>query len=78
MADAETTWWWCLTHSRAEEGVSSPAEERLGPYPSKEAAEGWRDRHEGREDTWDDADEAWDSGTGRGRPTGEASGQTPA
>ena len=51
--------YYCLTHDRVEEGRTCRAEERLGPYPTAEAAERWRERHEGREDRWKDDDERW-------------------
>ena len=57
MADE---WYWCLTHSRAELEPDCPALDRLGPYPSKEAAEGWRETNEAREETWKAQDEAWE------------------
>jgi len=72
----ENNWWWCLTHSRPEQGVASPAEERLGPYQSREAAQNWRDRHEHRGDSWDDADQAWDAWPSD--QPGGGGGQTPA
>ena len=46
-------------------GVAVPALERghaddmLGPYPSKAAAENWRDTVASRNDAWDAEDERW-------------------
>ncbi len=46
-------------------GVAVPAAQRgpgddmLGPYASRAEAENWRSTVEQRNDTWDDADEAW-------------------
>ena len=46
-------------------GVAVPASERghaddmLGPYPSKAAAENWRDTVASRNDAWDAEDERW-------------------
>jgi hypothetical protein len=77
MAD-DTSWWWCLTHSRPEQGVASPAEERLGPYPTQDAAQSWRERHDTRQDSWEDADEAWDAWPSDRRDPQEGGGQTPA
>lgn len=53
-------WYWCLTHSRAEQKPDCPALDRLGPYPSKAAAENWREVNEAREETWKAQDEAWE------------------
>ena len=47
-------------------GVAVPASERghaddmLGPYPSKAAAENWRDTVAARNDAWDAEDDRWE------------------
>ena len=47
-------------------GVAVPASERghaedlLGPYPSKTAAENWRQTVANRNDAWDAEDERWE------------------
>ena len=47
-------------------GVAVPASERghaddvLGPYPSKAAAENWRQTITSRNDAWDTEDERWE------------------
>ena len=47
-------------------GVAVPGEQRghadhmLGPYPSKSAAENWKNTVETRNDTWDADDERWE------------------
>ena len=54
-------WYWCLSHQRAErEDEACPADRRLGPYPSADAAEHWRERHDEREATWEADDRAWE------------------
>ena len=57
---SDTRWWWDLRLGRAvtddERGADKDV---LGPYPTREAAEAWRDAHEGREDAWEDEDERW-------------------
>jgi hypothetical protein len=59
MATGE--WYWCLDHQAAEpEGGDCPPDRRLGPYPSREAAQHWKDRVESRNQTWDAADDAWE------------------
>jgi hypothetical protein len=60
MADeTDTAWYWCLHHHRAEHSGDCRAERQLGPYPSAEAAERWRERVEQRNQRWDDEDERW-------------------
>lgn len=54
-----TRFYWCLTHERVEEGATCRALDRLGPYPSAEAARGWRDTVEDRDETWQAEDERW-------------------
>ncbi|MDQ1715943.1 MAG: hypothetical protein QOC60_1888 [Frankiaceae bacterium] len=60
MADGE--YFFCLTHETVEAGVGCRGADRMGPYPSAEAAAQWRTAHASREDAWkatdDDEDEA--------------------
>lgn len=59
MADEE--WYWCQRHQRAEPaGQACRALDRLGPYPSRQAAENWRETAEARNETWEEQDRAWD------------------
>jgi hypothetical protein len=51
--------YWCLTHDRVEEGASCRARDRMGPYPSAQAARSWREHHEQRGETWQAEDERW-------------------
>ena len=54
-------WYWCLDHHVAEAAESGcAADRRLGPYPSREAAEHWKEQVEARNEAWDAADKAWD------------------
>jgi hypothetical protein len=52
-------WYWCLRHGRVEEREGCRADDRLGPYPTPQAARNWRERVESRNERWDDADERW-------------------
>lgn len=53
-------WYWCLRHQRAEAAASAcPADDRLGPYESRVAAEHWKERVEARNRKWEDEDRAW-------------------
>lgn len=55
------TWWWNLTEGRAVPGDERPhADEVLGPYPTREAAEAWRSTHKSREDSWAQEDDRWE------------------
>ena len=57
MADE---WYWSLAEQRAlHVSEKGPADQVLGPYPSKEAAEHWRDRVDQRNEAWDDDDADW-------------------
>ena len=61
MSDPSTEWYFDL-----KRGVAVPAHERgraddlLGPYPSKGAAENWRNTVESRNEAWDADDERWE------------------
>ena len=58
-------WYWCLRHRRVEDSdTSCPADARLGPYESAEAAEHWQDRTEARNQTWDKEEEEWSGDSG--------------
>ncbi len=52
--------YWCLTHHRVERGNVCRAVDRMGPYESEEAARGWSERVESRDDAWQAEDERWE------------------
>ena len=52
-------WYWCLKHGTVEQGLVCKADDRLGPYASREAAQNWRQTSEAREDRWEEQDKAW-------------------
>lgn len=57
---SSTEWYWDLTKQQAVRADErGPGDEVLGPYPTREAAENWRDTVEQRNESWDDADEEW-------------------
>ncbi|MBB6119259.1 hypothetical protein [Nocardiopsis algeriensis] len=35
----EDQWWYCLRHSRVEQGPGCPNQARMGPYPDRDTAE---------------------------------------
>jgi hypothetical protein len=51
--------YYCLTHHEVEQGTICRADNRLGPYATAEEARGWKQRHEGREETWEEEDKRW-------------------
>ena len=54
------TWYWCLTHERAESAeVRDDPDNALGPYPTAEAAADWRRLNEERALKWKVEDDAW-------------------
>jgi hypothetical protein len=60
MEGSTGSWYWCLRHDRAEEAAGAcAADDRLGPYESKDAAEHWRERVAARNEQWDEEDRAW-------------------
>jgi hypothetical protein len=60
-----TQYFWCLEHQRVESGDEvCRAEQRMGPYPSPEAARNWKQTSEARNDAWDEADEDWEDAGG--------------
>lgn len=57
-----TAWYYCLKHERVEPEDGCKAKDRLGPYPSPEAAaHGLESLHE-REERLTEEDRAWASG----------------
>ena len=56
---AKVEWYWCMRHATVEEGVGCRGSERLGPYPSREAAERWQDKVQERNEAWDEEDRRW-------------------
>jgi hypothetical protein len=56
-----TEWYWCLDHKAAEPADHAcPPDRRLGPYPSRDAAEHWKDTVDARNEQWEAEDKAWD------------------
>ena len=61
-----TAWYWCLEHEDAEPSDSNCApDRRLGPYPTREAAEHWKTTVEARNEAWERADESWNDSRDR-------------
>jgi hypothetical protein len=45
-------WFYCVKHSKVEEGPECPAKDRLGPYSSREEAGRALERAEERNEEW--------------------------
>lgn len=57
--------WVNLATGEVEQGRLSPAAQRMGPYPTRAAAEHAFEQAEARNQAWDEADRAWnDDGDG--------------
>ncbi len=55
--------WFCLTHHEVESGQGCRNQDRLGPYPTAEAAARALDRVAERNDEWDN-DPQWNDKAG--------------
>lgn len=54
-------WYWCQRHDRVEPASERcAADQRIGPFPTPDAAAGWKDTIEARNEAWDAADRAWE------------------
>jgi hypothetical protein len=56
----DTDWYWDLDKQIAVRADNrGPADQTLGPYPSKAEAESWKTTAERRNEVWDSDDEEW-------------------
>ena len=55
--DAQGEWYYCFKHQRVETRDECRQMDRMGPYPTRDAAEHWRDRVKERNDAWDAQDD---------------------
>jgi hypothetical protein len=53
MSEGQTSWWWCLKHDRVEGDDGCSFTDRLGPYPTPEAAANWKEQFAERNARWD-------------------------
>jgi len=57
-----TEWYWDLERNAAVTADErGPGDHTLGPYRTRGEAENWKATSEARNETWDDADEEWES-----------------
>lgn len=57
--EANDEWYYCVEHQRVEEKLGCRITTRLGPYPTREAAERALEKVERRNEEWDE-DPAWE------------------
>ena len=55
-------YWWCTDHKTVEGDSGCRAEVRLGPYPTREAAEHALQSVQERNEKLDAEDEEWENG----------------
>jgi hypothetical protein len=54
--NSEQSWYFCVKHQTVEGDDGCPAKDRLGPYPTRQAAEHALDKVHERNEEWDAAD----------------------
>lgn len=57
LGDPHGEWFYCFKHGRVETRTECRRQDRMGPYPTREAAEHWRERVEERNTAWDAQDD---------------------
>ena len=60
MSDGE--WYWCLRHHAVEPFEGCRAEDRLGPYPTRDEAAHALQKVQERNEEWDREDEEYEDG----------------
>jgi hypothetical protein len=53
LGDAKGQWFYCFRHKKVETLADCTDMDRMGPYPTKEDAEHWRDRVAERNEAWE-------------------------
>jgi hypothetical protein len=54
LGDAHGDWYYCFKHQKVEQRGECNLMDRMGPYPTREDAENWRDRVAARNRSWGD------------------------
>jgi hypothetical protein len=57
LGDAQGEWYYCFKHAKVETRDECRQRDRMGPYPTREAAEHWRERVDVRNEVWEAEDE---------------------
>lgn len=55
MSD-DQQWWYCLKHNEVEYGAGCAGKDRLGPYPTQDAAAHALETVRRRNEEWDEQD----------------------
>jgi hypothetical protein len=56
MTDEESQWYYCVKHNKVEGAVGCRAQDRLGPYDTREEAAGALEKVKERNTAWDGRD----------------------
>lgn len=56
LGDARGEWYYCFKHQKVEQRDECSLMDRMGPYPTRDDAEHWRERVAERNDEWGDDD----------------------
>jgi hypothetical protein len=56
LGDARGDWYYCFKHQKVEKRDDCRQMDRMGPYPTRQDAENWRDRVAARNAAWGDDD----------------------
>ena len=56
LGDARGEWYYCFKHKKVETNAECHEMDRMGPYPTREDAENWRERVAARNEAWGDED----------------------
>ena len=54
LGDAQGEWYYCFKHKTVETRDECHQMDRMGPYPTREDAENWRERVAARNKAWDE------------------------
>jgi hypothetical protein len=57
LGDASGEWYYCFKHEKVEQRDECHQMDRMGPYPTRQDAEHWRERVAARNRAWDDEDD---------------------
>ena len=57
MSDEQQRWWFCLKHRAVEPDAGCAGKDRLGPYPTREAAAKALETARRRNEEWDAQDD---------------------
>ncbi len=57
LGDARGDWYYCFKHERVETREECHLKDRMGPYPTREDAEHWRQRVAERNAEWDEGED---------------------